>query len=200
MAARHAVVQGFPEAAGPGGGHAHGREDEAAGQPSGEAAGREEGEGPFGREARGQPAEGRCLERQREEEGRAAEGAQPGILHDFKPSGRGRFHDEAVAAVSHAVEMQPSGEHDPREAAERAAEGRRQDKRGEADAEGGKGPDDDPHGGKPRGHPLERWRQGRGTDGQAGKETEGGAKFHDKPLCGGSPAERKPWFGAAGMV
>ena len=46
----------------------------------------------------------------------------PASLLDFQPPFRRGFHEEAVAAVRHAVEMQPAGYEDPDEAPDDPAE------------------------------------------------------------------------------
>ena len=102
----------------------HRRKDHASRQCSGHAAGSRKGEeaAPASVERRRQCAQCRGLERQHEEQCGSAEGAKPGVLHDFQPPFRRGFHEEAVAAVRHAVEMQPAGYEDPDEAPDDPAE------------------------------------------------------------------------------
>ena len=187
MARGHAFVQGFSEPARTRRGNAHCRENHTPRQRSGKTAGQQERrEGVRTASIRlksaRQRAEGRGLEREYEEQRGPAERAEPGILHDLQPPGRGSLHDEPVPAVRHAVKMQPSRHGDPDKAADDAAQGGGQELCRKAEREGYEHADDEPDHGQPDGDAPERGRQRRGTDGQAGEEAEGGAEHHFMPM------------------
>lgn len=122
--------------------------------------------------ARAQKGQGSAFERQHEKQHDDAEGAQPRILHDFKPPFPRRFDKEAVAAVGYAIQMQTPSDGNPDQAGTQAAERRGQQRRAQPQRAGHDQAHDQAHGGHPGHDTLKRCGGGGRTQGQAGKKAE----------------------------
>ena len=74
--------------------------------------------GAVGRQSR----QGGSLERQVEKQGRAAEGPQAGVFHDFQPAFPGYFNGKPVSAVRYSVQVQAACDDYPAGTADNAAD------------------------------------------------------------------------------
>ena len=119
MPGARSLLERFPHAAGACARKAHGDEYLAAGKQSCQSARREQKfPGAVGRQSR----QGGSLECQVEKQGRAAEGSQTGVFHDFQPAFPGYFNGKPVSAVRYSVQVQAARDGYPAGTADNAAD------------------------------------------------------------------------------